>query len=875
MKKYLDNSLSIDERINDLLSQMTDKEKVAQLDQYYSQEVFEFDQNTSMPIALIKDELFRALKNNGVGSFQIRDLSSKLTNELQRSVLEQSRLKIPALFMEEGLHSFHHRKATVFPQQITLASSFEPKLGQKMGRAIAQEAYSTGVRETLSPVLDLSRDPRYGRTEETYGEDVHLSCCFAKEVVRGLQGNDLKDPGSVASEPKHFVAYGNPIGGLNCAPSTMGKHDVHAYCLPVFEAAIKEAGALNVMCSYNSIDSVPVACDKELLTKVLKDDFNMRGFVRSDMTAIAMLETAHHVAKNHEEAILKAFKAGCSMQLYDFPHEEYQETLLKLKNEGKISEDEFNEGVRSVLRVKFLLGLFENPFVEENTEDKFMGSKEHLDISYEIAKKSLILLKNEDNILPLSETKYKKIAVIGPNGDTIQLGDYVSQHFDQKTRVKSIYQVLKERLNNKTEVTFEKGCNILDSYLKTIDSSWLFNKHDENGLDAEYFNNATMSGIPVVERVDKEINFNWIFSAPAANIDSKCFSVRWKTSLVPDRDIKGGNIGFTSSDSMRLFVDGNCIIDNWNTDHNIITMIPFDFISGKKYEIVIEYKNDARGANVVFGYNFGDEDENAAIQLAKESDLVLLCLGEDGLSCGENVDRAQIELPGKQSEFFNKIAKVNNNIILILQNGRPLAIPNEVNSSKAVLEAFLPGEKGASAIVDLLFGDFDPSGRLPISVPKSTGQIPCHYSRTRGGAAKYCDMSAYPLFSFGYGLSYTKFKYSNLQLEKQKIQFGENVNASITIENIGQRDGFTVPQLYIRDVTSSTVKPEKELADFNKVFLKKGEIKEVTFTVNSRSMRTLTQDLNWVLEEGSFELTLGENSSDSTHSTSFYLEKNN
>lgn len=859
----------IEKQIETLISTMSDEEMVKQLDQYSERDFFILDEDTRLPLYLDENLVIEKLKGCSVGSIQMRDVTSRLSNQLQKAVLKHSKTKIPVLFTEEGLHSFQSRESTVFPQQIALASTFDPTLGYKQGRAIAKEAYFTGVRELLSPVMDLARDPRYGRCEETYGEDVYLSKEFAKEVVKGMQGEKLTDVFSVASEPKHFVAYGNPIGGLNCAPSTMGRRDAFAYCLPIFEAAIKEGGALNVMCSYNSIDGTPVASDKELLTTMLRDNYNMPGFVRSDMTAIAMLKTAHHIAATDKEAIKTAFKAGVEMQLYDFPHEEYQQTILELVKEGEITRAEFKEGVKRVLRVKFLLGLFDKPYVEETLE---INKQEQLELALEIARNSLILLKNDKALLPLDLSKYKNIAVLGPNSDKLQLGDYVSAFFDSKSRTKGIYQELKDRIGDTITITQAKGCNILDSSITAMKGNWYTTFNKEKGLEAEYFNNSDLSGTPVLRRIDKEINFNWIFTAPSPCVDARCFSARWKAKLTPDMDFEG-NIGFSSSDSMKLFIDGNCLLDNWDKDHKIVTVVPFHFEKDKSYELIVEYKNDARGANVTLGYNHGPIDENDAIEKAKNADLIILALGEDDISCGENVDRAEITLPGKQSELLNKIAKLGKEIVLILQNGRPLAITNESGKVNSIIEAFYAGEKGSEAIVDLLLGKIEPKGRLPISFPRSTGQIPCHYSRHPGGAMKYCDMSANPLYPFGYGLSYTSFTYSDFVVQNPNPKFGEAVFVNITITNTGKREGTTVAQLYLRDETSSVVKPTKELVAFDKVFLEEGESKTLTLKIKSEAMRTFTKEFKWEYEEGIFELFIGQDSQDNSNLATFYLHK--
>ena len=341
--KFQDSSLPIEERIDDLISLMTLEEKVRQLDLYAGTEFKHNGEFSELDI----DKLLDTMGDVGLGCFQNRYSNVKVNNEVQRRILEKSRLPIPVLFSEEALHGLIWPNCTVFPQQIALASTFKPELAQKQGKAIATECRSLGVHETWSPVLDLARDPRWGRVEEGYGEDTYLAARFAEKMVTGLQGDDLTKSDSIIAEVKHFSGYGAPTGGLNCAPAMMGKHEHEFYCLPVFEAAFK-AGALNAMCSYNSIDGVPVACDRHVLTDKLRGELGMRGFVRADMTAVAMLHTCHFVAKDDKEAIKMGIEAGVDMQLYDFPHDVYQNGLIEMVRDGELDESVVDLSVRRV-----------------------------------------------------------------------------------------------------------------------------------------------------------------------------------------------------------------------------------------------------------------------------------------------------------------------------------------------------------------------------------------------------------------------------------------------------------------------------------------------------------------------------------------------
>ncbi len=366
MRDYKDANMEIDQRVNDLLDRMTLEEMILQTDQYYSHD-FTIRNEWNDVVSLDMDKLDSLLHGHSVGSIQTRNMTPAQINQLQAYALK-SRLGIPFLFSEEALHGFCHRQATAFPQQIGLAATFDPSLGRKMGRAIGTESRAMGVHETYSPVMDLIRDPRYGRTEESYGEDTFLCASFALEVVMGMQGGNLSDPDAIAAEPKHYTGYGAPMAGLNCAPCAMGRHEVFSDALPVFEAAIAEGGAMNVMCSYNAIDGTPVAADHELLTEILRDNWGMRGFVRSDLTAVARLYDNHYLAETRQEAMAMGLEAGVDLQLYDFPHEEWQTGLREQVETGRLDREVIRRACGRVLKVKFMLGLFEHPYVDEERQ---------------------------------------------------------------------------------------------------------------------------------------------------------------------------------------------------------------------------------------------------------------------------------------------------------------------------------------------------------------------------------------------------------------------------------------------------------------------------------------------------------------------------
>ena len=853
MFTYQNPDLPVEERLDDLLSRMTTEEKIMQTDQYYSGDFTTQDENGKV-IAMDMQRFVELMHGNSVGSVQLRGMTAAQANTVQRYAVENTRLGIPFLFSEEALHGLLTNNATSFPQQIGLAATFDPALGREMGHAIASETRACGIHETYSPVMDLIRDPRYGRSEESYGEDTHLCAEFARETVRGMQGKSLKDPDAVAAEPKHYVGYGNPVGGLNCAPSTMGRHDVFSDCLPVFEAAFVDGKACDAMCSYNSIDSIPVSMDHEILTDVLRGQYGMPGFVRSDLTAVSRLYDWHFIAESPEEAIRLGLEAGVDLQLYDFPHDVWQNAIAHLIEEGKMKMSVLDTACRRVLRMKFLLGLFENPYTDENRAESVLRCPEHLAVAEKIAEKSIVLLKN-DGLLPLKKD-LQRVAVIGPAADTVSYGDYTE--YRGREGAVTVLDGIRAAVSPETEVVYARGCNFLGQALHPFDPSMLRDEDGGYGLTGRYYNGPVPEGTPVQVRSDLAINFNWIFSLPNPELDANCFSAAWTGSVIMPHTMDGC-IGLSTQDSMRLYVDDELLIDGWGKDKSADQALDFHFEAGRAYKIRIEFVNDGRGARVIFGYSAGRENFSAAVEAARNADVAILCMGDNEETSGENFDRTDLNLPGRQLELVQAVYATGTPVVLVLQSGRPVTANWENDHLPAILEAWFPGEQGGTAIARTLFGDAIPGGRLPITFPRSVGQIPCHYSRRPGGGKKYVEMDWMPLYPFGYGLTYTTFAYHDLKPDRAKIAPDESVTVSFTVENTGDFTGDAVPQLYVRDLFSSVVKPERQLAAFTRVTLAPGEKRCITLTVGPRQLRTLGADYVWRVEPGQFELQLGDN----------------
>lgn len=865
MEKYKNAALSAKERAADLLARMTLDEKIKQTDQFYTND-FATKTVDGRVGGIQWDVLEQSTQGLSVGSIQLRGASPEIANELQRYAVEKTRLGIPFLFSEEALHGFFDRYAACFPQQIGLAGTFEPELGLQMGHAIATEARAYGVHETFSPVMDLTRDPRYGRVEESFGEDTYLCGEFAREIVKGMQGDDLARPDTVAAEPKHYVGYGTPVAGLNCAPSAMGRHDIFAWCLPVFEEAFVKGGAWNTMCSYNAIDGTPVASNHELLTDVLRGQYRMRGFVRSDMTAVSRLYTSHYTAGDKTDAIRQGMEAGVDMQLYDFTHEEWASGIRQLIESGQMAQEVLDTACSRVLTLKFALGLFENPYVDVSLFEKVADCQKHQNLALDIARKSICLLKNDRKILPLSE-KYQTIAVVGPGADEPALGDYCTD-FD-KSHMVTVLEGIRRLAGEGRTVLYAKGCSYLGESIRPFPPAWLVDESGNPGLTGRYYNGWEMQGEPVAVRNDPEIRFNWIYAKPHPDLQADCFSAVWTGRLKLPEHFEGA-IAVPGQDSMRLYVDGQLVLDAWhlgsakmkgNTDHRTADFV---YEAGREYEIRLEFCNDARGAMVILGFGRGREDWAPALELVKKSDVAVVCLGDNTETSGENFDRTDLNLPGRQLDFLKEAAATGTPIVLVLQNGRPLSLTWEQEHIPAILECWFPGEKGGLAAAEVLFGKTAPSGRLPMSFPKSVGQVPCNYNRLPGGGVRYVEMDWNPLYPFGYGLTYTTFAYSSLQVDgdgilAQEVEEGAVVRISFTLTNTGDCFGEETAQVYLRDMVSSTVKPVKELAGFEKVALHPGESRRVEIMVGSRQMRTLNRQYEWHVEPGDFQVMVGDN----------------
>jgi len=740
---YLNTDLSVEERVEDLLSKMTLEEKIGQLKarglrfwriffnlfdglpedkmrRFRSLFISMFSKERDLLREVTADHVrkhWRELlekEKHGIGmltvitrSFSPKE-SAELANKIQKFALEETRLGIPVMIHDECLHGCMAKGSTIFPQSIALASTWNPSLMEEIAIAIGKETRARGIHQCLSPTINIARDPRCGRTEETYGEDPYLASVMAVSFVKGVQSQ------KVVCTPKHFVANFVGDGGRDSNVIHFSERILREIYFPAFRACVQKANALSIMAAYNSLDGIPCSCNKWLLSDVLREEWGFKGFVVSDYNSVLHIYTKHKVAETKAEAAKKAIETGLDMEL---PETDCYEELLDLVKKGKLSEKVIDEAVRRIFRVKFWLGLFENPYVDPEYAEKICDCEEHRKLALKAAREAIVLLKN-DGVLPLSKD-LRSIAVIGPNADKIRLGGYSGYGVKVVTPLEGI----KNKVSKDTKVHFAEGCKV-------------------TGSSREGFEEA--------------------------------------------------------------------------------------------------------------------------VKIAKRSDVAVLFVGNSEETEGEGRDRCNLDLPGVQENLIKNICDTGTPVVVVLINGSAITMTKWLNDVQAVVEAWYLGEEGGNAIADVLFGDYNPGGKLPITFPKTVGQLPLYYNyKPTGRIYDYVDLRGkQPLFPFGHGLSYTEFEYSNLKIHPEKISPKGKVNISVDVKNIGKYKGDEVVQLYIHDAVATIANPVKELKGFKRITLEPGEKETVNFTLTSEDLASYDVNMNLVVEPGVFEVMVGSSSED-------------
>ncbi|MFC4323719.1 glycoside hydrolase family 3 N-terminal domain-containing protein [Litchfieldia salsa] len=790
--RYKESTKSITERVDDLIQEMTLKEKISQL--YGLVNYGQMD-----PIQNAKENF-----SHGVGTLSYLNSSQtgntqkdmETINSIQRFFVEETRLGIPALIHNEGIAGAQIPGATTFPQSMSVASTWEPELAEKMGEVVKKQLMAFGIRAVHSPLFDLGRDPRWGRIGETYGEDPYIVAQMGTAFVKGVQGNQ-----EVMATAKHFVGYGNTEGGRNGGEQQIGERKLYdTYCHP-FEAAIHEGQVMGIMNSYGILNEQAVSTSKWLLTDVLREKLGFQGLVVADYGSVSHANARYRVAKTQKETAVIALKAGMDVEQPNNTCYRFLEEAVQL---GELELDYIDRAVRRVLETKFKLGLFENPY---NTGDFYeeITKKENQELSQEIAEKSIVMVKNENSILPLK--KKLKIAVIGPSADN--------------------------------KINFFGGYSAVataDTTTSDFDRS-----EDENFIKIAY-------DVVISEHKEMLKSRGIVFDQqPSPEQKLQIIEMLKKNRSKSNKDYQ----------SIEEFLERfypNCL--------TVKEVLENEFGS----ENVLHVK----GCDITKPIEGGIEEVKHAVE---QADIVIAVLGgkesmrAPDATAGENKDNLNINLEKPQIDMMEEVFRLNKPVISVIVDGRPLATPFISEQSNAVLYAWLPGQTGAQAIVNILTGKRNPSGKLPVTVLKDKGQIPMYNSRLpffvdTNEWAEYIDHDKNtPLYPFGYGLSYTKFEYSNLRLNK-KVNIDGELEVAFTVKNSGNYQGDEIVQLYIRDCFSSIARPTKQLVGFAKVSLDVNEEKEVTFTVDMAQLAFHNINMEQVVEPGEMELFIGASSED-------------
>jgi beta-glucosidase len=743
---YKNPSLPPARRVKDLLSRMTVEEKAAQMLciwQKKPETLVDADGNFDLAKAKKSFRDRRGLGQVGRPSDAGGGLNARrmaeLTNAIQKFFLEESRLGIPVMFHEECLHGHAAVDGTSYPQPIALGATFNPDLVERIFTATAAEAGLRGTHQALTPVVDVAREPRWGRVEETYGEDPFLVSRLGIAAVRGFQGDGtFGDKRHVIATLKHFVGHGQPESGMNCAPANVSMRVLRETFLFTFREALREAGAISLMASYNEIDGIPSHANKWLMRDVLRKEWGFKGFVVSDYFAIWELgyrpdTHGHFVAKDRKESCALAVKAGINIEL---PDPDCYLSLVELVRKGVLKERELDDLVAPMLYWKFAMGLFDTPYVDPDEAERVVGCNEHRDLALTAAHEAITLLKNENNLAPLDLSKIKSIAVIGPNAHRTLLGGYSGRPKQEIT----VLDGIKAKVGKAAKVLYSEGCKI------------------------------TIGG-------------------------------------------------------------------NWNQD-----------------EVVASDPAEDR------------KQIAEAVRVARKADVVVLAIGgneqtsREAWGLNHMGDRTSLDLIGRQEELVKAIVALGKPVIVFLFNGRPLSINYVAQNVPVIYECFYLGQETGRAVADVLFGDYNPGGKLPISVPRSAGHLPIFYNYKPSARRGYLWDDVSPLYAFGYGLSYTTFTIGEPQLTKKRIKRDGTTRVTVDVTNTGQRAGTETVQLYIRDVVSSATRPVKELKGFRKVHLEPGQSTTVAFDITPGLLAFYNVDMKHVVEAGEFELMVGNSS---------------
>ena len=862
---YKNPRLSAGERARDLLQRMTREEKFWQLfmipgeinagdGEKYENGIFGFQVSAASQGGGAAGQLLKY----GTGEKAL--VLARKINAIQKYFIERTRLGIPIIAFDETLHGLVREDATSFPQSIALAATFDTSLMHRVATAIAGETKMRGIRQSLSPVINIATDVRWGRVEETYGEDPFLTSEMAVAYVSAFEKM------GIITTPKHLIANVGD-GGRDSYPIHFNERLLEEIHFPPFKACFERGGTRSVMTSYNSLDGTACSANDWMLNKKLKEEWKFDGFVISDASAVGGANVLHFTSPDYPTSGAQAINGGLDV-IFQTSYDHYK-LFIPPFLDGRIDSNRINDAVFRVLKAKFELGLFENPYVPEEAILKQQGDKSTKSLAKEAALKSIVLLKNNSTsgkdgtpVLPFSNNM-KSIAIIGTDAVEARLGGYSGPGIAKV----SILDGIRKRAGHKINVTYTPGCGRMNEEWKTIPSEYLsciVNGKRENGLKGEYFNNVTLSGNPVLSRVDKGVDFHWTLFSPDPAINNDFYSVRWNGKLTVPVSGKF-KIGIDGNDGFRLYLNNQLIIDKWEKQTYSTQLTDFIFEKGKQYDIRVEFFEPVGNAHIRLIWNLGVVNDVQkkiadAVEAAKQADIAIVVAG---IQEGEFQDRAMLSLPGHQEELIQKIAATGKPVVVLLVGGSAITMSNWLDKVNAVLDIWYPGEEGGNAVAEVLFGDYNPAGKLPVTFPVSEAQLPLVYNhKPTGRGDDYNNLSGLPLFPFGFGLSYSNFEYADVELEKNKIQKNESTIVHFKIKNTGKQEGDEVVQLYIRDLLSSVARPVMELKGFQRTHLNPGETKDVSFAITPEMLRMLDKDLKPIVEPGDFRIMVGSSSRD-------------
>ncbi len=832
---YRDPDLPIDARVADLLARMTPREKFWQLFMLAGGQDGELDRYA-----------------DGAFGFQIGDSggadatwASARADAVQRHFVERTRLGIPVILFAEALHGLVQPGATVFPQAIGLAATFDAPLMGDVAAAIAAECRARGVRQVLSPVVNVASDVRWGRTEETYGEDPFLATAMGVAFVTPLER------AGVLTTPKHFLANVGD-GGRDSYPIQLSERSLREIHLPPFAGCIRSGGSRSVMTAYNSLDGTPCTANSWLIGTLLEDELGFTGFVISDAGAVGGANVLHRTAADYAEAAATAFAGGLDVIFQtSFDHYAlFQPPFL----DGRIPVEIIDRAVSRVLRAKFALGLFENPYV-----GAVSPPVDRRALARTAAVESIVLLANDGDALPIGP-RVRSIAVLGPDAVDRRLGGY-SAPCD---RAVSILAGVTARAGGDVTVAYARGCARVETTLVAVPAAQL-SCADGPGLRGEYFASPDLAGEPAFTRIDPQIAFQWtLFSPDPARLPYDGYSARWTGTLTSP--VTGEvQLGIDGNDGYRLSLDGVVLIDRWTKVTRRTSLAEVRLAAGREYDLRLEYHEPVGNAWLRLVWNAGaphtaDRDLDVAVDLAARSDIAVIVVG---IEEGEFRDRAVLALPGRQEELIRRVAATGTPAVVVVIGGSAVTMDGWLDEVAAVLDVWYPGEAGGDAVAGVLFGDENPAGRLPISFPVAEGQLPLVYNhKPTGRGDDYADLTGRALFPFGHGLSYTTFRYTDLRILPPAIGAADTAIVRCTVANTGRRAGDEVVQLYLGDELASVARPVRELKGFRRLRLAAGEARDVSFTISPEMLRFLDRDLNLVLEPGATRVMVGASSQD-------------